>query len=63
MALYVSFDFVLGKILNIDSDTIVVHLLNDIKTIVNIKSLPTEIVELFGSFKNKDSEILLKIEM
>lgn len=55
-------DFVLGKILNIDSDSIVIHLLNDIKTLVNIESLPTEIVELFGSFKNKDSEILLKIE-
>lgn len=58
----VSGDLILGKILSIGEDHIMVHLSNDSYTKVSLDAIPTKEFELFGSFKNKDSEILLKVE-
>jgi formylglycine-generating enzyme required for sulfatase activity len=55
-------DLILGKISSIGEDHILVHLLNDIYTKVSLDDIPTHVIELFGSFKNKDSEILLRLE-
>lgn len=55
-------DFILGKISSIGEDHISVHLVNDSYAKVSLDTIPTHVIELFGSFKNKDSEMLLKVE-